>query len=213
MSDTTVPNTEEPPADNDDTTAQGVEIPETDESPEGAEALGDPGKKALDAMKAERNASRQKARELEAELTKLRLTAEDKDKTPDQAAIDAARREALAEANTAANKRILRSEIKAAAAGKLNDPADALTLLDLDQFEVSESGDVDADEIAEAISELVTRKPYLAAQGGAPKFDSGRGKTKTASQLTQADLRGMTSDQINAARKAGRLDSLLGKNK
>jgi len=58
----------------------------------------------------------------------------------------------------------VRAEVRAAAAGKLADPSDALRFLDLAQFEVGEDGDIDQDEIADAIDELLTQKPYLAAQ-------------------------------------------------
>ena len=87
-----------------------------------------------------------------------------------------ARREAEQAATAKANARILRSEVRAAAAGKLADPKDALRFLDLDQFEVDEDGEVDEDEIADAIEDLVKRKPYLAAaQGGNGKRFQGRG--------------------------------------
>lgn len=65
-----------------------------------------------------------------------------------------------------ANARIVKSEVKAAAKGVLADPADAYKFLDLTQFEVDDDGNVDEDEIADAIDELVKEKPYLAAQGG-----------------------------------------------
>ncbi len=92
-----------------------------------------------------------------------------------------------------ANRRILRSEVKAAAAGKLADPNDALHMLDLDQFEVDDDGNVDEDEIATAIADLLEKKPYLAAQSGpkAPKPDRsqgarGAGAASTAQQFADA---------------------------
>lgn len=111
-----------------------------------------------------------------------------------------------------ANARIVRAEVKALAAKKLADPGDALKFLDLDAFEVSADGDVDADAIAEAIEELVRTKPYLAAEGGiTPAFTSpGSRRKEQAGQVTQAQLDRMTPDEINAARAAGRLDGLLG---
>jgi hypothetical protein len=39
-------------------------------------------------------------------------------------------------------------------------------LLDLSQFELDADGNVDEDEVADAIKDLIERKPYLAAQGG-----------------------------------------------
>lgn len=149
---------------------------DTEDDAEGAEELGDKGKQALDRMKAKLKAERE--RRVAAEAKAAQALGED----------DAARieREALAKANT----RIVRAEIKAAAAGKLADPADALTFLSVDDFEVDDDGDVDTDEIAEAIDELLRRKPYLAAQGGTrrPKPDrsqgaQGNGKTDTSQQF------------------------------
>src|SRR5690606_40426318 len=93
--------------------------------------------------------ARARARELEREVAELRAAIESKDKTPDEQELDAVRREAEAVAIARANERILRSEIKAAAAGKLADPEDALRYLDLAEFEVDESGNVDTSEIAD----------------------------------------------------------------
>lgn len=141
---------------------------------EGYEAAGDKGKQALDRMKAKLKAERDKRRTAEAELAKKSSA----DKSEDEQAIETVHQEAAAEATARANQRILRSEVKAAAAGKLADPADALRLLDLEQFEVDDDGEVDADEIEGAITDLVTKKPYLAAQGGTnrkPKPDPTQG--------------------------------------
>ena len=180
-------------------------------APEGSEALGDAGKKALSAMKEREKAARARARELEREVAELRAAIESKDKTPDEQELDAVRREAEAAAIARANERILRSEIKAAAAGKLADPEDALRYLDLEEFEVDESGNVDATEIVDAINELLERKPYLSAQGGRVTLDSGRGKNPAAGQLTREDLRHMTPEEIVSAKSAGRLNNVLGR--
>src|SRR5690606_3836292 len=101
----------------------------------------------------------------------------------------------------------------AAAASKLSDPADALKFLDLSGFEVGDDGEVDSSAIAEAIDGLIESKPYLAAQGGnAPVFESPASRRKGApeGQLTKADLTGMSPEQIEAARAAGRLNTVLG---
>lgn len=179
--------------------------------PEGIEALGDAGKKALSAMKEREKAARARARELEREVAELKAAIESRDKSPDEQAIEAARREAEAAALARANERILRSEIKAAAAGKLADPEDAFRYLDLADFEVDESGNVDATEIVDAINELLERKPYLSAQGGRVTLDTGRGKDPAAGQLTREDLRHMTPEEIVSAKSAGRLNNVLGR--
>src|SRR5699024_225102 len=176
---------------------------------EGAEALGDPGKKALDAMKAKWKEAERLARERDAELAELKAKAEGREK---EFAAEQERRKVEAEALAKANERILKAEVRAAAASKLADPADALRFIDLSEFEVGTEGDVDSEAISDAIAGLLKSKPYLAAQGGSgPVFESpGSHRGDTKSQVTQADLARMTPDQINAARAEGRLNDLLG---
>lgn len=181
----------------------------------GAEQLGDAGKRALDAMKADRKAAQASERATVTALAELH------DKTPAEVRaaikdgtladlighkpaaqqgeqVDVAKLTAAAkrEATAAANARILKAEVRAAAAGKLADPADALTMLDLTRFEVGEDGEVDTEEITEAITDLLTRKPYLAASTSTPKFgqiDAGVRATKPPGideQITAAEAKG-----------------------
>lgn len=178
---------------------------------EGEDSLNDPGKKALDSMKSKWKAAEAKAKAAKAEADALKAEKESAGKEPDEQKLEQARNEAKAEANAAANRRILRSEIKAAAAGKFADPSDAFAYLDLEEFDVDENGDVDEEAIADALAELLKKKPYLAAQGATVPFDSARGKTRPAGQITRDQLKSMTPKQIQEARKAGRLDQVLGK--
>lgn len=178
-----------------------------DDDDDGADSLGDPGKKALDRMKAERNEAKKAARERDAEIAELKRQIEAKDKTPEENELEAARAEARAETLSKANERVLRSEVKSAAAGKLRNPADALKLLDLKDFDVNEDGDVDTDQIQDAISDLLEEKPYLAAQGSNGSFDSGRGKQPRKKKLTKADLAGMSPNEIAKAYDEGRVES------
>lgn len=187
-------------ADSDEATDSDDEGEEEDEA--GSEHLGDAGKQALDRMKGKWREERRKRQELEKQL---RGTQEDEAKPEDQAAAVLER----------ANQKILRSEIKAAAAGKLNDPADAYRFLDLKDFEVTDDGEVDEDEIAEAIDALIADKPYLAAQPqGERRFkgSAGQGVRKGSGpkQLTEADLERMSAEQIEKARRSGQLDKVLG---
>lgn len=134
--------------------------PETD--PPGADALGDAGKKALDAMKTERNAARDAQRQLEADLAALKAQVDGKEAEHQaQLAAQKVQDEALAKAND----RILKAEVRVAAATKLADPADALRFIDMSSFEVGDDGAVDGAAIAKAIDDLIASKPYLAAQG------------------------------------------------
>lgn len=170
---------------------------------DGADALGDAGKQALDRMKAERNAARKEARQLRRDLAAATAPKPAEGDAPDPEALkEQGRREALEQVNG----RILRSEVRAAAAGKLTDPADALLYLDLTQFEVDDDGNVDADELADAIDELITSKPYLSvsAQGGNSRFRGGAdGGTRKGSKPPTLD------EQIAAAQKDGNARLLI----
>jgi len=151
---------------------------DSDDDQGGDEPLGPAGTKALDAEKDKRRRAQAALRPWSSLARELGVKSPDElkallaGKDGGDQDVDAARREAMAEATRQANTRILRSEVKAAAAGKLADPADALRLLDLDQFDVGDDGEVDEDAINEAIVDLIKKKPYLAAQGGR-RFQGG----------------------------------------
>lgn len=166
---------------------------EVDAPVEGADQLGDAGKKALDAMKAKWRAAEQRAKERDAELADLRAKVEGREA---EYAAEEARRKVEAAALAKANDRIKRAEIKAAAKGVLNDPADAFKFLDLDVIEVGDDGDVDGDAIAKALADLVKSKPYLAAQGER-RFQGG------ADGGPRKETGPSLEDQIAAATKAG----------
>lgn len=200
----------------DETTDQADATKTTDTTTDtsGADALGDAGKKALDAMKAERKTAKDEAAAAKQELADYKAAVALKDKPAEEQALEAARAEARTEATTLANKRILRSELKALATGKLADPTDAALYIDLDDFTVNDDGETDTDALNEAIDTLLEKKPHLAAQkqnrfngdadGGA------KGKDSKPSQLSEADLDGMTTEEIVAAKAAGRLNVILG---
>lgn len=144
--------------------------------------------------------------ELEAQLAKL------EGKEAEYAALQSQR---LAEqaALAKANERILKAEVRAAAAGKLSDPEDALRFLDLSALEVGDDGSVDSSVIADLVDKLITTKPYLAAQGGRKFQGSADGGARNdptkPSQLTKADMARMSPEQIDAAYREGRFDNLL----
>jgi hypothetical protein len=153
--------------------------------------LGPAGEKALQAEKDKRRAAAATARAekaradvAEAELAKLRKAAEKtttpKNADPDEVKVDPEeiQREADAKAIAKANDRIVRAEVKVAATGRLADPADALAFLDLTQFEVDDDGNVDEDEVRDAITNLLKKKPHLAAQGGRRFQGGGDGGAK-----------------------------------
>lgn len=161
--------------------------------------LGPAGEKALAAEKEKRKQAAERARtekaradEAEAELAKLRRAAEraktkaakpEEKPADDEHDIDPEeiQREADAKATAKANERIVKAEVRASAAGKLSDPVDALKFLDLSRFEVDADGNVDTEQIDEAIADLLEKKPYLAvpAQGERKRFKgSGDGGAK-----------------------------------
>lgn len=180
-----------------------------EEQPNGAEALGDAGKKALDAMKAARNEAKAEAKRVADEFAAFKAQAEGKE-AEYNASVEAQR--VKDEALAAANDRIKRAEIRAAAAGKLNDPKDALSFLDLSTIEVNDDGEVDGDAVSAAINDLIKSKPYLAAQGKRfeGEADGGARKETGPTQLTKDDLSRMSPEEINSARAEGRLNDLLG---
>ena len=199
----------------DQTSADSAEATETSTeattTDEGSAALGDAGKKALDAMKAKWKDADKLAKDHAAALAALQAKLDGKE-SEHQQSLEAQR--AKDEAIAAANQRILSAEVRAAAAGKLNDPADALAYIDLTSFEVGEDGAVDSEAIGSAIADLISKKPYLAAQGG--RFQGGvdggaRNDATKPTQLTRSDMARMTPEQKAAAYDAGQFDHLLGR--
>ncbi|ELP61765.1 hypothetical protein STRTUCAR8_06447 [Streptomyces turgidiscabies Car8] len=188
----------------DDGQDDGAGDTDGDDDQDGADALGDKGKRALASMKGKWKSEREKRKQLEDQLAQ-------KDGADEAETV---RRKAEQDALAKANTRILRAEVKAAAVGKLADPADAFKFLDLEQFEVDEDGNVDSDEVADAIEELVKSKPYLAAATAKRFQGTGDGgaarKASRPKQLTKHDLKIMTPEAIDQARIDGRLDDLMG---
>ena len=214
MSEDTTPAPEGETPDLDSADAENVN--DSAETLEGEDTLGDPGKKALDAMKQSRNAAIRELKDTKAELEAIRAEKELAGKSEDEQKLELARREATEQALAQANERILRSELRLAAKGKLADPADAQLYINLAEFDVNDNGEVDTDALESAIDELITRKPHLAV--ARTRFtgtaDQGaKGTDRAPSQLSQSDMDSMTPEQVNKARKEGQFDRLLGKNK
>ncbi|MFG3050330.1 hypothetical protein ACGFZP_05150 [Kitasatospora sp. NPDC048239] len=199
---------EEEPDDEEEATEE-----EADDAP-----LGEAGTKALAAEKERRKAEAERRRAAEKRATDLEAqlaAAKQGDGAPDE---DRIRREATTAATAHANARIISSEVRAAASGKLADPRDALRFIDLTRFEVDKDGAVDEEEIADAIADLLKSKPYLAATAGAdgrPRFEgtADQGARKGAAgprQLGEADVKKMTPEQIDEAHRKGQLRDYLG---
>lgn len=183
--------------------------------------LGDAGKRALDAERAARASAEKSARDAETERKKLAdklAEFENANKSENEKAIENARKEAdeaaRAEVSGKFEQRLLESNVLVRAAGKLADPHDAVQLIDLDvlKSEAGEGNEVEDKAIDAAIAALVKAKPYLAtdAKSGAGSPDGGPRGNRPA-QLTQADMKGMTPEQIVEAKAKGQFDGMLGR--
>lgn len=171
-----------------------------DADPPGSEHLGDPGKKALETMKAERKTARDEAAQAKADLAALQAKVAGKEA---EHAAELERQKVHTEALGKANEKILKAELRAAGAGKLADPADALRFLDLSEFEVGTDGEVDQTAVNAAIDALLTNKPYLAAQGG-KRFQGGA----DGGPRNEVDTKTI-DDEIAEATKAGNLQRVI----
>lgn len=156
------------------------EDPEPEPDPEGADKLGDAGKKALDKMKADRaEAKRLAAAEKRRadELARKVAEFEDRDKSELEKATTKAER--AAEQAAKATKRAVLAEVKAAAA-EFADPEDAAAFLDLSAY-TSDDGEIDTEAISADLTDLLERKPHLRkataepAKKAAPKPDPSQG--------------------------------------
>lgn len=190
---------------------------EADAPIEGEDALGDPGKRALDTMKQQLREAQKANKETKAELDRIRREAEMRDRPAEEQALEAARAEARAEAMVAANARILRSELRAAATGKLADPSDAALFIDVSAFDVSDDGSVDSDALTDAVDALIVSKPHLAVvkptrfEGAADqgaKRAAGKPRQVTEEEVKTA-YAAKNYEQIADWRKTGQLDEYL----
>lgn len=143
--------------------------PETPETPatetatvEDGDNLGDAGKKALSeersarkAAEKELNETKTKLSELESEVSRLRRS-NAANKGTDLEAIKGEVRSEMMEY-------IVRAEIKAAAAKSFRDPSDALLFVDVPSL-VPASGEVDSETVTKAVSDVLSARPYLAAE-------------------------------------------------
>ena len=82
----------------------------------------------------------------------------------------------------------------------------------MSSIEVDENGDPDIDAINDAITTFLEEYPELSVEARSPgSADQGSQRRQaTPAQLTQTDIDRMTPEQIEAARKEGRLNKLMG---
>lgn len=199
------------PSTGDSTEATATETTTTESAPDDGEAaLGDAGKKALDAMKAKWRAAEAEAKRVTDEVAALRAAAEGRE-AEHQATIES--QKVKDDALAAANTKIAKANLRAAAAGKLADPTDALTFIDVSTFEVDDDGNTDEAALTAAIADLIKSKPYLAAQGGTRfqgEADGGARKESTPdidAQIAEAEKAGYHRRAISLKREKSRAAS------
>ncbi|MEV6696233.1 hypothetical protein AB0M68_03595 [Streptomyces sp. NPDC051453] len=150
------------------------------EDPEGADKLGDAGKKALEAMKSERAAAKKAAaaeKKRADELARKVADFEDRDKSELDKATSKAER--LEEQAAKATKRAVLAEVRAAAK-EFADAEDAAAFLDLTAY-TSDDGEIDTEAISADLEALLERKPHLRRAAAeppkakGPKPDPGQG--------------------------------------
>lgn len=118
----------------------------------------------------------------------------------------AARDQAVERANGA----LLRAAItNAASKANAVDPDDVFALLDKSTLTVGDDGQVSG--VQDAVKALLEAKPHLVGKP-APvgSGDGGPQGTPAPGQLTRDDLKTMSPEEVVAARKAGRLNDLMG---
>lgn len=184
---------------------------------DGAENLGDAGKKALDAMKSKWQVQRDARKVLDAENLKLKAelaalkVPKDEAKGPDLDA-EKIREQAKAEARTEVLRERAMDRVEAKAAKLFADPEDARALLERNVEDFIDGGKVDTDAIEEALADLLKKKPHLAAQSGR-RFeggaDGGARKGSRPVQLTAQEVKRLTPHQLVEARTKGQLDDYM----
>jgi hypothetical protein len=107
-------------------------------------------------------------KETQGKLAKL----EQKHMTEQEKAVAGARAEGRTEVLKTAGQRLAAAEFRAAAAGKLADPAAALDLVDLGRF-VTDDGEVDTKKITEAVDKLVAALPAPTNGNGSGRIPAG----------------------------------------
>lgn len=147
--------------------------------------LGEAGKAALDAERRAHREAERARKALQTELDELKK----KTMTDSERAVAEAKAEGRKEALAEANSKLLRAEIRTAAADKLADPGDAAVLLgDIDRF-LDKDGEPDSKAIASAIDALVKAKPYLAKAGSRQAPLSGGGAKPSSGLSINDDIR------------------------
>jgi hypothetical protein len=178
--------------------------PEPD--PEGADKLGDAGKKALEAMKAQRaEAKRLAAAEKKRADELARKVAEFEDAQKSELEKATSKAERLEAAAKAATARAVKAEVRAAAS-EFADPEDAAAFLDLAKY-TSDDGEIDTEAISADLTDLLERKPHLRRAAPepqkrpAPKPDPSQGArpAEPPTDFRQADRAALDAELAQIA--------------
>lgn len=179
------------------------------------EALGDPGKKALDAERKRAEDAEKANKALSKQLEELQAAS----KSESEKALDAARKEGATEATTRWQNQVRRSEVRAAltAAGINAGVVDlAMKADDFASLAVSDEGEVAG--LDAAVEAFKKTRPSLFAAPVAPNsgsFDTGlgggratgAGRVFTRQQLRDPAFYAANKDDIMAAAREGRISN------
>lgn len=178
--------------------------------------LGDAGKKALDAMKAKWRAERDGRKAAE---DKLAAASKPKPADGDRVDVDEMRKQIKTEARAEVLRDRALDKIEAKAAGRFKDPEDALLRLGRNVDDFLDGDTIDLDAIEDALVDLLEKRPDFGVTQSEPKRFKGTGDggpkgSAGKPQLTEADVKRLSKEgkheEIETARKDGRLNTLLG---
>lgn len=151
----------DPPGDPPPPSPEVPETPPAAEEPEELEAV----LRNLEKQKNENIALRKRLGSVESELDKTKAA----QMSEHDRLLNESYQKGVAETTALYATKLLHQSILTQATGKMADPTDAVKLLDLDGLDAD-----DPDGIEEAIEELLTQKPHLAAdQRGPSRIDQG----------------------------------------
>ena len=129
------------------------------------EPLGPQGRRALDAWKARAKEAESADKAHAAQVALLEARIKDFDKSPEEQALAAARREgestATATVTASAATALARQALITEAKGRLADPSDVTAFLDASDIKVGDGFAVDTAAITALVDDLLTRKPHL----------------------------------------------------
>jgi hypothetical protein len=161
--------------------------------------------------------SKQRMRELEAEVAAAKKPKPADDAPPD---LEAIRQQIRTETQTEALRERALDKLEAKAARTFQNPDDARAFLAARVDDFIDGATVDVKAIADALDDLLTERPYLGVTQGEPKprfqgtGDGGPKGTAGKPQLTRADIERLAKEgnypEIERARVAGELNDALG---